>query len=71
MASVESLQDLIGLSLAEFTAKAKERGISSVRESEVDGEPRMLTMDFCPSRANVVVVTKEGTKIVTSVRSLS
>jgi ABC-type Mn2+/Zn2+ transport system ATPase subunit len=40
-------------SLEDFQAKAKVHGFSSVRVSSVNGEQKMLTMDYNPQRINV------------------
>lgn len=60
-------QDLKGLPLDEFTEKAKERGVGSVRVTVRDGEHLMTTKDLRRDRLNVEVTTETGKEIVTAV----
>ena len=58
-----SLDDLVGLSLDEFTAAAESRGWT-VRVTELDGQPQPGTMDYRDDRVNIAVTGGTVTTIV-------
>eukprot|EP00012_Vannella_robusta_P003278 CAMPEP_0206184308 /NCGR_PEP_ID=MMETSP0166-20121206/1148_1 /ASSEMBLY_ACC=CAM_ASM_000260 /TAXON_ID=95228 /ORGANISM="Vannella robusta, Strain DIVA3 518/3/11/1/6" /LENGTH=72 /DNA_ID=CAMNT_0053599313 /DNA_START=1 /DNA_END=219 /DNA_ORIENTATION=- len=68
--SKSDIKDLVGLSLDEFTTKAKERGVGRVRPTEIDGKPQMVTKDMRRDRINVAVETKDGTQVVTALKNI-
>lgn len=51
---VQALEALVGIALADFTDAVTEVG-GVVRVVSVDGEARMVTLDYSPRRVNVAV----------------
>ena len=49
----EIFKDIIGLTLEEATEKVKDRDITCIRETRVNGEFVVVTCDFDDTRLNV------------------